>query len=139
MEAEVVTKWKEIVGRRLAEQTYPLRVTYKKGDRNSGTLHILVESGFAVELQHIEPILVERINTYYGYSAISRLAIRQGRLPKSKKRRATEPPPLDERGEKELQTLTSGTKTGDLKEALESLGRQVMASGGKKPGRRNDS
>ena len=47
-----------------------------------GTLHVRVGSGaLALELQHLEPVVIERINTYFGYRAVERLKLVHGPLP----------------------------------------------------------
>jgi len=43
-------------------------------------LLLRVEPGFALELQHLAPLLVERINTYFGYQTVARLKFQQGPL-----------------------------------------------------------
>ena len=45
-------------------------------------MHLRVASGgLAMELQHFEPVLVERINAYFGYPAVARVKLIQGPLP----------------------------------------------------------
>jgi hypothetical protein len=41
--------------------------------------------------RHLEPIIIERINGFFGYRAVARLAIRQGPLPQRPTPRLTEP------------------------------------------------
>jgi len=75
-EAAVITDWPAIVGEALARYSAPERL---KGD---GTLVVRVAGGAAaLELQHLAPVVLARIATYFGFRAALRLALRQGPLP----------------------------------------------------------
>ena len=76
-EPTVVTQWPAIVGDALADRTLPLKIVFPRKERTGGTLHVRVEGPFAVELQHLEPLLIARLNAYHGYRALARLALHQ--------------------------------------------------------------
>jgi hypothetical protein len=80
-DAGLISDWQRIVGGELAQSCAPLRLTFQRPrERREGTLLLRVEPGFALELQHLAPLLVERINTYFGYQAVARLKFQQGPL-----------------------------------------------------------
>jgi hypothetical protein len=79
-EAGILTDWPAIVGEHLAHHTMPEKIAFARGARSAGTLHIVTESAFAPELQHLEPQVLERINGYFGYFAVARLRIQHGRV-----------------------------------------------------------
>ena len=80
-DAGLISDWQRIVGGELAQSCAPLRLTFQRPrERRKGTLLLRVEPGFALELQHLAPLLVERINTYFGYQAVARLKFQQGPL-----------------------------------------------------------
>jgi len=75
---EIVTNWQEIVGQKLSGFATPLKLTFPKGKENSGLLHISVAGGvFATEMIHQKPLLLEKINTYFGYAAVGDIKIIQ--------------------------------------------------------------
>ena len=75
----VVAEWPSIVGDQLAGRSLPERVVRAPGGRGGGTLHVRISSGsLALELQHLEPLIVERINTYFGYQAVTGLKMLMG-------------------------------------------------------------
>lgn len=76
-EPALVTQWAAIVGAELAGRTLPVRIAFQRKDRTGGTLHIKVDGAYAIELQHIAPLVIERLNAYYGYAALDRLALHQ--------------------------------------------------------------
>lgn len=87
-ETRIVTHWREIVGEALAKHTLPERIAFPRGARDGGNLHLLAEGGFALELQHLQPLLIERVNAFFGYGAIARVTIVQAPIPRSARRRA---------------------------------------------------
>ena len=75
----VLTDWEKIVGAVLARATVPERIAYPQGERSEGTLHLRVgTASLALELQHLEPQMIERINSHFGYRAVARIRILQG-------------------------------------------------------------
>jgi hypothetical protein len=124
-EAGVVTDWPTIVGPLLAAHSAPQRLAFPRGSRLDGTLHVLVSGPFSTELQHLEPVVIERINGYFGYRAIARLRLVQGVLPRAKPRRravsSADEPALDPVSAAELEKI----EAPELRAALERLGRAV--------------
>jgi hypothetical protein len=77
-EAQLVTQWEAVIGPELAAKLSPERLTFPRGERRNGTLRLRVASAFATEAQHLEPVLIERINAFFGYGAVARLVLIQG-------------------------------------------------------------
>lgn len=131
-QSTVITNWAEIVGAELADHTTPQRLAFPRsgrGGRGGGTLHVRVAGALATELQHLEPLVLERINTYFGYQAVARLALEQGPLPPRRKgARRTPTPALDAEEEGVIESAVSGVEDESLRRALAGLGRAVMAS-----------
>jgi hypothetical protein len=76
-EHRLLTQWAEVVGQDLARYSVPKKLVFPKGKREQGALHISVYAGRALELQHMQPMILERIATYFGYNAIERLVFTQ--------------------------------------------------------------
>ena len=77
-EPALATAWRAIVGEEAADHALPLKVAFPRGARSGGTLHVRVEGAYAADLQHNAPRIVERLNGFYGYAAIARIALHQG-------------------------------------------------------------
>ena len=77
---EIVTHWEDIVGPELAGRSEPMRLHWpRREDPDSvGTLTVRVEGAYAIELQYLAPIVMERVNRYFGWRCVGRIAIRQG-------------------------------------------------------------
>jgi hypothetical protein len=118
----LVLRWDEIAGPELARIARPLK--WSEG-ASGGTLTLKAEPGAALFLQHETRALCERINTYLGRAAVSKLRFVQGPLPQktihrlAPKRAATVPsndPALSYKGRE------------SLKDALVNLARARVAA-----------
>ena len=75
----LLSDWPRIVGNDLAKASEPIRLSFpKRQERSSGTLVLRVEPGLAITLQHLEPQLLERVNSFFGYRIVNRLKLLQG-------------------------------------------------------------
>lgn len=126
-EATIVTEWPAIVGAALAADTIPERLSFPPGSRTGGTLKVRVNGAFATELQHLEPLVLEKINRHFGYAAVARLAMVHGPVerPPAPPREDPEPVPVEE--ETRLATRLSDIGDESLRDALMDLGRAVKS------------
>jgi hypothetical protein len=67
--------WGTIIGPDWSAVTWPTALG------RDGVLKLRTASGAALELQHRAPLLIERINLFFGRSVVTRLALVQGPLP----------------------------------------------------------
>ena len=78
VQGAVVSRWREIVGDRYAKVSTPESIRFPAGKKSGGTLTLLVEGAHAPLMQHLTPTIVERVNRFFGYEAVARIAFRQG-------------------------------------------------------------
>ena len=88
-DGDMITDWPAVIGPDLARLTAPERIVYPRGKRAGGTLHLRIASGsIAVELQHLLPLLLERINGHFGYRAAEREPGERGQSQEGEEARA---------------------------------------------------
>lgn len=80
IQASLVTRWRDIVGDRLADITEPAMIRFPQGQKDGGTLHLTISGAHAPMLQHVEPDLIARVNRFFGYAAIARVRMTQGQI-----------------------------------------------------------
>ncbi len=85
----LITDWAHIVGADLARATKPERLKWPKGPaarsesddpdagRPGATLMLRVDDGRALDIQYKAQVLIERINSYFGYRAVDDIRILQ--------------------------------------------------------------
>lgn len=128
VEASVVARWPDIVGPELARMTSPDSIRFPQGKRNGGTLTLSVASARAPLVQHAEPNILEKVNRYFGYGAVSRVAIRQGAAEPVQEQRAParEPSSYPRPEQPELKAIADD----GLRTSLEALASQIAVTKG---------
>jgi len=127
IQASVVSRWAEIVGERYARVSSPESIRFPAGKKSGGTLNIVVQGAHAPLMQHLAPLIVERVNRFFGYPAVAKLAFRQGaplarnELPKRPQLRAVP---------KELGEGLREIADPELRACLEALAVRIEASDG---------
>lgn len=96
IQSSVVSRWPEIVGDRYAEVSLPESIRFPRGEKAGGTLHLLVSGAHSTMMQHITPEIIDRVNRFFGYGAISQVRFRQGAVTgrKAEIKRVVIPPSL---------------------------------------------
>jgi hypothetical protein len=117
--AHLAEDWPAVVGPALAAVTAPKKLF-------SGTLAIAASGPVALELQHLSGQLMERINRHLGRIAVTRLRFVQDFSPALLAPKVTPPPTADAAAARAVQNLPEGP----LREALQRLGRVVLARAG---------
>jgi hypothetical protein len=133
--SDVIVAWPEIVGERLAAFTQPTRIEWKR--RRAGadpeerpdpaTLVVRVESAFALEMQHLAPVVIERVNAHYGWRCIGRIVLKQG--PVRRFRAEPAPPPrISDEDRRRIGAAVEPIADDGLRGALDRLGQAVVGS-----------
>ncbi|MGE3713151.1 MAG: DUF721 domain-containing protein [Alphaproteobacteria bacterium] len=73
--SRIISDWQKIAGPHMASHCTPQKVSFPRDKTTEGTLTIAVEPGFAPQLQHMQPLLLEKLAVYFGYRAIDRIRI----------------------------------------------------------------
>lgn len=125
-QAEVVKRWRDIVGEDLARVTVPLRLRFPRGARMDGTLVIRAEGAFSPILQHREQQIISRVNSHFGFKAVARISIEQGPLPRTAPPRRPTVRKLDQNEQKRLDALVGEAGESEVRAALRRLGEAVL-------------
>ena len=127
IQGAVVSRWTEIVGERYAKVSSPESIRFPAGRKTAGVLTLLVEGAHAPLMQHLTPLIIERVNRFFGYQAVDRLVFRQGRpaaRPSPVKRPSIRPVP------KELGEGLRQIADPELRACLESLAARLDSTSG---------
>lgn len=124
----VVTRWAEIVGERYAAVSSPESIRFPHGRKSEGVLTLIVEGAHAPMLQHVVPVIIERVNRFFGYPAIERVSFRQGRVARPARPNAAPVAPMPVSAE--LGDSLRQVADPELRAVLESLAQGLAASEG---------
>ena len=126
--ADLITQWPAIVGDQLAQWCEPERIRWPRNGaderKQGGTLVIRAVAGRGLDLQHETPRIIDRINAFYGYSAIASVKVMQGTF--RRKPAAAPRPELDPEQARTLETRLEAVADPALKEALRRLGKEIL-------------
>lgn len=126
--SEVLTRWSAIVGAELAAVSCPEKLSFTPHNQGAGVLSIRVASAAALEFQHLQPQIVERVNSYFGFRAVSRLRLLQAPLPSFVTPAEPAPARREVRDSPTPSTLTRAVRNDDLRDALARLEQQIVES-----------
>jgi hypothetical protein len=127
VQSSIVSRWSEIVGERYSKVSSPESIKFPQGKKAGGVLTLLVDGAHAPLIQHLTPMIVDRVNRFFGYAAINRIVFRQGRPPAPAPRPAR---PQLRPVPKELGEGLREIADPELRHCLESLAAQIAASSG---------
>ena len=124
---ELVTRWAEIAGADIARHAEPLKMQWPRPvegqPQEPATLVLRVEGPAALEIQHKSDVLLERVNRFFGWHAVGRLALRQA--PLSRRERPARPRQPDAKDVAEVAKTLSAVEDEALKDALARLGAAI--------------
>jgi hypothetical protein len=127
---ELVTQWQDIVGSEIAAHTEPIKIQWPHhadpADGDPGVLVVRAQGPTALEIQHLSNVILERVNSFLGWRAVGRLAIRQAPLTRTSKR-VQLPPPNPETVRRVEATLANIADDG-LRAALARLGATIKSA-----------
>lgn len=133
IEVDIITNWSSIVGTELAQYSFPQKISFKKESKNEGLLYLCTTSGaFALEIQHREKYIIDKINTYFGYNAVSGIKIiqtLQTQTSSLENLNEYEKPyeyKLNKEEEKYIENLAEAIDNTKLKAIIAKLGRSVL-------------
>jgi hypothetical protein len=124
---ELVTRWAEIAGADVAAHSEPLRMQWPRPvegqPQEPATLVLKVEGPMALEIQHKSDLILQRVNRFFGWSAVGRLALRQA--PLSRRDRPKPPAPPDPKAVAAIADSLSAVEDEQLRAALARLGAAI--------------
>lgn len=124
---ELVTRWAEIAGEDIAAYAEPIKIQWPRPvegqPQEPATLILRVEGPRALEIQHSSTLILERVNRFFGWSAIGKLALRQAPLSRRAKRNVIKPP--DEAAIQREAGQLAAVEDDGLRAALARLGATI--------------
>ena len=126
VESALIHKWASIVGEENAAWSVPNRLVFLRGSTLDATLHLDVLSARALEIQHNELVILERINVVFGYKAINKIAIRQVNSLSRTLKQPPAPTVLTESEKSWVSDQIKNHSNAELKNALEALGQAIL-------------
>lgn len=124
---ELVTRWAEIAGPHIAAHSEPLKMQWPRPvegqPQEPATLVLRVEGPMALEIQHSSDVILQRVNRFFGWSAVGRLALRQA--PLSRRKAPPRPRGPDPKAVAKVAETLTAVEDEELRTALARLGAAI--------------
>jgi hypothetical protein len=124
---ELVMRWAEIAGPELSAHCEPLKIQWPRPvegqPQEPATLVLRVDGPMALEIQHASDVILQRVNRFFGWSAVGRLALRQAPLSRREKPASSRAP--DARSVAQVAETLSAVEDEALRAALARLGASI--------------
>jgi hypothetical protein len=127
VQGSIVSRWPEIVGERYAKVSTPESIRFPAGRKAGGTLTLVVDGAHGPLLQHLTPMIIERVNRFFGYEAVAKVVFRRGAAVKAAPKPERVKPAAVPR---ELGEGLRAIADDELRTVLESLAGRIAASNG---------
>jgi hypothetical protein len=134
---DLVAHWPDIVGAAYAESTAPERLSWPRrppgldDDGEPALLTVRCSGGTALRLTHELPMVIERINMFFGWRCVGRIRIVQLPVPRPERRRRPKPPSPTPDEAQAAAAAAAGIADSGLRDAVERLGRAVLSREGR--------
>lgn len=124
---ELVMRWADIVGAHVGANSEPMKIQWVRpvGDQppEPATLVLRVEGPMALEIQHTSDVIVQRVNRFFGWNAIGRIALRQAPLTRKAPRKPNKGP--DSASVAKVASSLTAVEDDSLRAALARLGASI--------------
>ena len=124
---ELVTRWAEIAGPEVAAHSEPLKIQWPRPvegqPQEPATLVLRVEGPMALEIQHASDVILQRVNRFFGWNAVGKIALRQAPLSRPKLRKTIKP--IEPAAIAEVAKGLGHVEDDELREALARLGATI--------------
>lgn len=134
MTMQLITAWEDIIGPAHADYTRPEKLDWPKayGDNDPfkpALLVIACDGARAIYVQHEIGQIIDRVNTFFGFTAVDRARIVQKPVHSMAKKKREKPRPLDEHQKRHLEELLQSVEDEGLRRSLQKMGEGVLRSG----------
>ena len=130
----ILSKWTQIVGSFFADHSEPDKISRITEDFNEfdepiykNFLHVRVSPAAAVEFQHYKDTIIEKINSFFGYKAITDLRLQQNFIPEKKIVRNVDilNQAISEEEKISIKSEIENIKNKDLEKSIVNLGASI--------------
>ena len=114
--SEIINKWNFLVGKSIANCSYPKSIKMRKGNAGS-ILTIAVKRGDEITLEYAKKEIINRINSYFGYALLNEVKLVSINSEKKKEKNSNKKNIFSKNFEKKIEQI----KSEEIKKSLSQL------------------
>ena len=77
VEVSLIKKWREIIGDDIAKFCWPIKIIFSDIKNSNGIIFLKTKRGRSMEIEFKNEEIIEKLNQYFGYKAISKISVVQ--------------------------------------------------------------
>lgn len=130
---KMVAEWAHIAGPEISSRTTPLDLKFQKRPEGAkggaqAILNLGVQTAYALELSYQKGLLIERLNVFFGYTAIKDIKIIQNsEIMSNKVPPKAKTMPLTLQQQQSIDVQVAQIQENDLQTALKNLGKAIVS------------
>jgi len=123
IEVSLIKKWREIIGDDIAKFCWPIKIIFSDIKNSNGLIFLKTKRGRSMEIEFKNEEIIEKLNQYFGYKAISKISVVQDFDIKDtyKKNKI-----IKKRDKNTQSKVTNKVKKGDVRTALQKLNKTLF-------------
>ena len=114
--SEIISKWNFLVGKSIANCSYPKSIKMQKGNAGS-VITIAVKRGDEITLEYAKKEIINRINSYFGYALLNNVKLVSINSEKKKEKNKNNKNTFSKNFEKKIAQI----KNEEIKKSLSQL------------------
>ncbi len=118
--AEIISKWKKLVGKEISDCCYPKSIKIGKENVN-GTLLIAVKRGDEINVEYSKKDIINKINSYFGYQLISNIRLQAINADKTKIKKINITNNFSKNFEKKIKEIKNKNLKNSLNDLLKAI------------------
>ena len=118
--AEIISKWKKLVGKEISDCCYPKSIKIGKENVN-GTLLIAVKRGDEINVEYSKKDIINKINSYFGYQLISNIRLQAINADKTKIKKINITNNFSKNFEKKIKQIKNKNLKNSLNDLLKAI------------------
>lgn len=125
---KLIADWPALAGE-ISQHAVPLKLTFakKQEGKSQAILHLATSATYALEISYQKAILIERLNSFFGYAAIKDIKFIHQDILENKTRTPSFAQPLTIQETQNLEAAVEKIQENDLQTALKNLGKAVIS------------
>lgn len=125
-ELELLSNWEKIVGTSFNKLSYPTKIkTSNSSPKGKGKLVVKVDRSISFAFEHEHKKIVDKINLFFGYSAVEKIEIIQINLKNKKSRKDINFNQLDSEIKEKNKTYEELSDFPELKKSFEKIASKI--------------
>ena len=118
--SEIISKWNSLVGKDISNSCFPKSIKMSRENKNA-TLILSVERGNEIIAEYSKKVIMNKINSYFGYKLIAQIRLQTYNSKKEKEKKKNILSKSSEKFEKKINEIKNKNIRNSLSQLLDAI------------------